>query len=275
VTARHDAIKQRVDDEMADSITRAQYQLVRHGSVHTQDGEVPTEESLTIFVNGRELVTLMCSPVDTEALALGFLLNEGIIARREDVRLTTACKRGGCVDVWLDFDLDQMPERRTITTGCGGGLTFADLTAERPPLQSQATASPAQLQNLMNALYNAAALHNRVGGFHSAALARAGADTPLLVTEDVGRHNTLDRLHGMAFMQGIDTRECVLLTTGRISSEMLVKARHMETPFVVSRTSPTNLSIRLAEAWQVTLIGYLRHDRLTVYAHPWRLQTSP
>lgn len=259
---------------MADGATAYQYHLVKRDGVHEADGEVPTEESLTIFVNGQELVTLMCTPADTEALALGFMLNEGIIARREDVRLVTACGRGGCVDVWLDFDLPAMPQRRIITTGCSGGVTFEDLTVEYPPLESTITVSAGGLGHMMSAMYGAATLHRRAGGVHAAALGRSDEERLLLVVEDVGRHNTLDKLHGLAFLQNIDPRDCILLTTGRISSEMLNKTRHMHIPVVASRTSPTNLSVAMARTWNITLIGYLRRDRMTVYAHPWRVETD-
>jgi FdhD protein len=91
------------------------------------------------------------------------------------------------------------------------------------------------------------------------------------VAEDVGRHNTLDKLRGMALMEGLDTRDLILLSSGRISSEMLVKAAKMKVPVIVSRTSPTSLSVALAQAWGFTLIGYARQSRMNVYAGEERL----
>ena len=99
---------------------------------------------------------------------------------------------------------------------------------------------------------------------HTSAL--ADGDKLALVAEDVGRHNTLDKLRGMALMKGLDTRDMILLSTGRVSSEMIGKARQMGTPIVCSRTSPTSLSVALAEQWNITLVGYLRRNSMNVYA---------
>ena len=100
-------------------------------------------------------------------------------------------------------------------------------------------------------------------GIHTAAL--ADPDGLVLVTEDIGRHNTLDKLYGRCLQDGIATEGRILLASGRISAEMLSKAARMQTPIVVSRSSPTTLSIALAAAWNVTLVGYVRRDSLTVY----------
>ena len=237
--------------------------------IHALGSDIPSESLLTLFVNGREFVSLMATPTDPDALALGFLLNEGVIHRREDVRVLHVCKAGGCVDVWLAYEVPDSPRRQIITSGCAGGVTFDDLTQARPPLTSTLTASPAQLQRLMSALYNASALHERAGGTHTSALCRG--EELLFVAEDVGRHNTLDKVRGLAFKAGADTRDGILVTTGRVSSEMLSKAHAMGAPIVASRTSPTSLSALMAEAWNITLVGYVRRDRLTVYTHPWRL----
>jgi FdhD protein len=96
----------------------------------------------------------------------------------------------------------------------------------------------------------------------------------LLIAEDIGRHNTLDKLRGLALMQGVDTQDMVLLSSGRISSEMLNKAAHMGVPVIVSRTSPTSLSVALAQAWGITLVGYVRQNRMNVYTGVERLQAQ-
>ncbi|MBN1284674.1 MAG: formate dehydrogenase accessory sulfurtransferase FdhD [Anaerolineae bacterium] len=258
---------------MVDGAVTCQYHLINQAGVQAEEGAVPVESPLLVFVNGRELTTLMCTPVEVKALALGFLLNEGIIDRREDVQAVTVCRQGGCVDVWLGYSLPALPQRRIVTTGCAGGMTFEDLQAEYPPLASTLTVAPAQLWDWMTRLYGAATLHRLAGGVHTAALAKR--DGLWLLVEDVGQHNTLDKLHGMAFLDNIDPCDGVLLSTGRISSEMLNKARRMQIPVVVSRTAPTDLSVLMARAWNIALVGYLRHDRMTVYAHPWRLGIEP
>ncbi len=256
---------------MMNSTTPYHYHLIKHDDMRDDTGEVPTEKPVTIFVNGQELATFMCTPTHIKAMALGFLLNEGIIARHEDVRVITMCKHGGCVDLWLDSSLPVLSPQR-ITTGCAGGVTFEKLKADYPPLTSKLTVGTTQLHALMHALYGAADVHKLSGGVHTSALAQEGKLRH--VVEDIGRHNTLDKLRGLAFLEGIETRDNILLTTGRISSDMLSKARRMQTPIVVSRSSPTSLSVAMARAWNITLVGYLRRNRMTAYAHPWRLETG-
>jgi FdhD protein len=121
----------------------------------------------------------------------------------------------------------------------------------------------------MQAVQAAAELHQAVGGVHTSALASAstidGADSLLVVAEDIGRHNTLDRIRGQCLLKNLATDDCILLTTGRISSEMLYKAAHMGVPVIASRTSPTSMAVALGKAWNVTVLGYVRQTSLNVY----------
>ena len=123
--------------------------------------------------------------------------------------------------------------------------------------------------DLVRHLNDSAILYREVRGVHTSAL--ADPMRLLVVKEDVGRHNTLDKIRGAALLTGLPTRDRILVTTGRVSSEMMTKAVRMGTPIVVSRTSPTALSVRLADAWGITLVGYARGRRLSVYTHPQRL----
>jgi FdhD protein len=132
------------------------------------------------------------------------------------------------------------------------------------PVQCELRVTPRQLSELMQALIDSAGLHRETGGTHASALAEG--TKLLMVTEDVGRHNTIDKLCGRCLVERIPTEGRILLSTGRISSEMLHKAGRMRVPVVASRTSPTSLSVALAEAWNVTLVGYVRRESLNVYA---------
>jgi FdhD protein len=247
----------------------ARYTTITRNGSRAVEGEIIHERLVSIFVNGQELLTAMCSPIQQDALAIGFLANEGVIDSMDDVRDVHICPSGACVDVWLaraDFD---PPRRMILTSGCGGGVTFQDLTQTFPPLESGRQATPEKLWALMEDLDQAADLYSRARGVHTSAL--SDGQRLLLVAEDVGRHNTLDKLRGLALMQGIDTRDGILLSTGRVSSEMITKARHMGVPLVCSRTSPTSLSVALAEEWNITLVGYLRRNSMNVYTHPERV----
>lgn len=234
------------------------------------DGEVVEETLACLSVNGQELATFMCSPRDLDKMALGFLYNEGIIEHRDDVRALHISRSDTCVDVWLQDSQAVLPERPIVTAGCGGGVTFDDLSGEHQPLAIDARATPAQLASLMRQMHLGATLYQRARGIHTAALAEG--DDLLLQVEDVGRHNCLDKLAGAALLEDLDTQGRIVLTSGRISSEMLNKARRLQTPIVCSRTSPTSLSVRLAEAWNITIVAYLRQDRMRVYTHTDRIQ---
>jgi FdhD protein len=236
------------------------------------EGEVVEEAQICISVNGQELATFMCSPSDLDKMALGFLYNEGVISSLADVRALHIAKNGTCVDVWLhNVDLE-LPKRFIITAGCGGGITFDDLSEQHEPLGSEMRVTPTQLAGLMRRMHLGAELYQRARGIHTAAL--ADEERILLQVEDIGRHNCLDKLRGAALLENVVTQDRILFSSGRISSEMINKARRLETPVVCSRTSPTSLSIALAEAWNMTIVAYLRQDRMRIYTHGERVLST-
>ena len=256
----------------------ARYISLNGGEPQDVDGTVIDEALACISVNGEELATFMCTPRDLTELALGFLYNEGVINGLDDVRAHHVSKNGACVDVWLHNTSFERPRRAIITAGCGGGLTFDDLSGIYEPLKSNLRATPDQLAALMRQLHLGAELYQTARGVHTALLAEVGEpgeEKMLLQLEDIGRHNCLDKLQGAALLAGIRTKDRVLLSSGRISSEMINKARRLETPIVCSRTSPTSLSVALAEAWNITIVAYLRQDRMRVYTHPERVISKP
>jgi FdhD protein len=220
---------------------------------------VVREGLVRLHVNGYELATLMCSPCELDLLVLGFLRSEEMIAGLADVRLLKVCPSETCVEVWLRRGDWEPPARAIRTSGCGGGITFTDLSAAARPLVSELRVTPRQLGRLMTAMLSTQQKH----GIHTSAL--ADGESLLAVAEDVGRHNTIDKLWGRCMVEGIATQDRILLCTGRISSEMLLKAARMGVPIVTSRTTPTSLAVALAEAWNVTLAGYVRRDSLNVY----------
>lgn len=240
------------------------------GNWQELEREVIEEGQITVYVNGRELVSLMCTPRDPLQLALGFLSNEELITEYDQVEIEHVCSAGDCVDIWLSVPVWNVARRSVITSGCGGGLTFADLAAQQSPVESDLRIEPSQLADLMGAVQQQDSLYARARGVHSSAL--SDGNRLLLVAEDIGRHNTLDRLRGESLRRGIDTTGMLLLSTGRISSEMINKAAKMGCPIVASRTSPTSLSVGLAQEWNITLCGYVRRRSMNVYTHAERLQ---
>lgn len=238
------------------------------GRFQPKDVPVVQEGPLSLYVNGQELVTLLCTPSKLEALVVGFLSFEGIIGGLEDIQSLTVLEEDGYADVRLTTDFVP-PRRRVHTSGCGGGITFSLETHGSTALEDNSSVDPRSLFPLIRELYLEAHSYRESRGIHAAALAEG--EKLRIVTEDVGRHNAIDKVCGEALLRGIPTAGKILLATGRISSEMLRKGAHMGTPIVVSRTSATTMSIDLAKRLGLTLIGYVRGDSFYVYSHPERL----
>ena len=246
------------------------HRIVRYrgGSFETVQIPVVGEQPLTIFVNGCELATLLCTPVKLDCLVLGFLSFEGIIQALDEVKSLEIFSEEAVADVRLTKAFVP-PHRRILTSGCTGGITFGMPMEGFKAFPEEATLRPEQPFDLMKQLYAEAYLYRESRGIHAAAL--SDGKSLLLVAEDVGRHNALDKIHGEALLRGITTAGKILLSTGRISSEMLRKGAHMRTPFVISRTSPTSLAVEAAKRFGITVIGYCRGEGFNVYSHPERL----
>ena len=225
-------------------------------------GVVPVEETIALYVNGQPLISTMCTPTHLEELALGFLFNEELIETLDDVAVIELCGGGRCVDVWLEHDI-KAPQLHVITSGCSGGTTFEHVVTDHHRVDSKLCISPQQVTQLMTELSRLAVLYHRSGGVHIAGL--ADGERLVCVAEDVGRHNALDKVTGMRLRQAPYAKDHILLTSGRISSEMVQKAARMGIPIVISRTSPTSLSVQLAQAWGITLVGYTRRRSFRIY----------
>lgn len=228
------------------------------------EGAVIEENSLCLQVNGAPWFRLMCSPIDQEELAVGFLFAEGIIDGLSDIKDVYLNLAQSCVEVWLASEV-VLPKDGSRTTGCGGGLTFADAESGLVPVVSDLRVDPEKLMATFNTLQTAESLYAQARGVHSAGL---GTGEEILVRrEDVGRHNALDKLAGHAILHGLETAGRILYSSGRISSEMLRKGVRMGCPVIASRTSPTSQSVAAAAALGVTLIGYARRGSMRVYTH--------
>ena len=231
--------------------------------------QVPCEMQFTIYVNHQELVSILCTPVKLNCLVLGFLSAAGIISGLSDVASMRVCEEEALADVMLVNPEFQLPTKRTLTSGCGGGAAFK---MQGRVVDSDLVVTPAEVLSLMKQLQEQMDLYQHSGGMHASAL----SDTAslLIVAEDIGRHNTFDKILGECLLRGQSTRDRLLLGTGRVSSEMLLKAAEMQTPVVVSLTSPTERAISLAGDLGIALVGYARGNRLSVYSHPERLGRS-
>ncbi|MCX6013684.1 MAG: formate dehydrogenase accessory sulfurtransferase FdhD [Chloroflexi bacterium] len=227
---------------------------------------VPDEAEITIYVNLQELVSVMCTPNKLNCLVLGFLYSQGIISGMSDVTSMRVCDEELEVDVRLINSEYTLPTLRTLTSGCGGGVAF---NTQGRMLDSDFVVTPVEVLSLMKQFLKKMELYQLCGGVHASAL--SDNRELLVVSEDIGRHNTLDKIQGECLLRGLSTRDRVLLSTGRISSEMLLKAARMQIPVVVSRTSPTGRAVSLASDLGIALVGYAHGNSLAVYSHPERL----
>lgn len=232
------------------------------------EANVIVEARVSLSINDQVRLTFMCTPSDLEALAIGFLFTEGLIQSMTDVSLVQIYSRGGNVDVWLQ-DSVKHPTHWAYTSGCGAGLIAAKFDHAPLSVADGVSLSPEAIQHLTRQFFETQTLSEATGGVHISAL--SDGHQICVSAEDIGRHNTLDKIAGHCLLNRLVTSESVLLTTGRMSSDMLRKAARMGTSIVISRAAPTSLSITLAEQWGLTLIGYAPRDRFNVYTHPWRI----
>jgi FdhD protein len=233
-------------------------------------GSTIRESPVSLTVNGQVWTTFMCTPVELEALMIGFLFNEGVINYMEEVSDARVCEHGDNVDVWLSHDV-QKPKSWTRTSGCTGGVT-AVTSIERPQpatRSGEVHLSTGKIYQMIEMLLESQQLYRETGGVHTSTL--SDGERVVFSAEDIGRHNTLDKLAGLCLINGTWPEKRILVSTGRISSEMLQKTVRMDAKIIASRTSPSSLSIELAEAWGVTLIGYARRRRFNLYTHPERI----
>jgi len=229
---------------------------------------VVREVPLTIYLNGEELITLVTTGDANKELALGFLLSEGFLKDREDLKSIREDSEAGTVEVEVTGDLSMVHElwqKRTVTSGCGKGATFYSVldSLHANPVVSDLTVTPSQIYHLMKELNKQSDLYRDTRGVHNSALATT--ERILIFRDDIGRHNAVDKIRGAAFLDEVALSDKLLITTGRLSSEIVIKVAKMGVPILVSRSAPTSLALDLAQRVNLTLIGYVRGERLNVY----------
>lgn len=243
----------------------------------TVDSLLAAEFAATIYFNGRELVTLLCTPEHLEDLAVGFLAGEGLLIDPGDLETVKADYERG--QVWVASRSTSMLAEKTfmkryLTTGCGKGTSFYNLDDSRRaiPLKRTLRITPEQVGALMRSFQEGSVLYRLTGGVHNAALCRP--DSIVIQREDLGRHNAVDKLVGCCMRQGIDPGSFCLMTTGRISSEIMLKTIKAGIEVLISRSAPTSLALDLADELGMTVIGYARGGRFNVYSHPQRVTSE-
>ncbi|MDI6703901.1 MAG: formate dehydrogenase accessory sulfurtransferase FdhD [bacterium] len=236
-----------------------------------QEDIVIKEVPLTIFLNGEELVTLLCTPHGLKYLAIGFLATEGFIKKREDIKDISLDQEKGIIKVTAEDNLELAKKtfaKRIIPSGCGKGTLFYSLsdTLDCSIVQSDIKVQHTEIFKLMKEFQRGSTLFRKTGGVHSCAICK---DSEILKShDDIGRHNALNKVLGECFLRGISTNDKLILTSGRISSDILINGAKWNISIIISRGAPTNLAIKLAERLGITLIGFVRGQRMNIYTHP-------
>ena len=239
-----------------------------NGVFSTSSAPLPLEQAVTLIVNGKAWMEMICTPNMVEELVAGFLFNEHLIESKAEIKRLNVCDTADYAEVDTIREIKK-PTAWVKTSGCAGGQTSQRLEFPTQPVLNEARLSAKALGELLRRFLEEQDRLSSSRGMHCSAISD-GKDL-LAVADDIGRHNTLDKLTGFILLHGVDARPAVLITTGRISSEMLQKASRLGISIIVSLTSPTIFTINLAEEWGQTLIGYARPERFSIYTHPGRI----
>lgn len=246
------------------------------GAEWTEDSIV-TEYPVTVKINGEEFVTMVCTPEYIEDMVIGYLASEGIIKKFEDIDEIWVQERDGIAHVKtnkINPYYQRLQNKRYITSCCGmsrQGFVFVNdaLTAKKMSNVS-VKISPDDCFRLMNELQGSADMFQRTGGVHNAAL--CDINGTVLSRMDIGRHNALDKIYGFCLRNNITMSDKILVFSGRISSEILLKVAKIGCEIVVSKSAPTELALKAAEELGITTIGFVRNQSLNVYTCPGRVE---
>ena len=213
---------------------------------------VAREFPLTITLNNKEVATLPCSPQKLNYLAVGFLASEGLINSRDDITKITVDRKKGAVRVKTKKAIKPTPH------------------TQAKKVDSDITISAPQVFALVEDFIQRSQLFKDTGGVHSAAL--ADTENILVFGDDIGRHNAIDKVLGECILNNIPTAGRLLITSGRVSSEIVLKVARRNIPLLISKAAPTNLGVRLAQKLGLTLIGFARNKKMNLYANEWRVK---
>ena len=240
-------------------------------SRNQMEDTVVTESHLTIVLNNRELVTLLCSPAKLDFLTIGFLYSEGLTNSKDVIKDIVLDPERGVINVTTKEPVkspEDILSRRIIASSGGKGASPLSAVHPRSRIDSQIHISPPEVLNLIQEFVHRSELFAATGGVHSAAL--CDTKTILVFSEDIGRHNAVDKIFGECIVKDIPTHDRLLITSGRVSSEILLKVAKRNIPILISKSAPTNLGVKLANDSGITLIGFVREKRMNVYTHSWR-----
>jgi FdhD protein len=246
-----------------------------NGGFQSIQAEIATEYPITIHINDDEFATIVCTPAYLRELVVGFMASEGVIHSFSEVKSLSIDSSKGIAYVELHRKTSIDPflfSKRRISSCCGKSrqsFYFHSDARTAKPLHSSVQISPEQCLNYMAILSDLSVVHRSTGGVHNAALFSEKA--MVVQYSDIGRHNALDKIYGTCLLQGIETTHTVLVISGRISSEMVLKAVKIGSPILLSKSAPTELALQLADEMGLTTVGFIRNGAFNVYTHPIRI----
>ena len=232
-----------------------------------------------IYINGEKAVSMMATPIDLEALAVGYLISEGIINTYEDIEEINLKNDGLIIDVKAKADrkkIEKLNEEAIIVSGCGKSITSnvnvdpSKIEAEK--INSKRTVTPEEISKQMNEFYKSCPLYEQTGCVHTARL--YFDENNFFDAEDIAQHSTVDKAVGKSIIAGFNPSNGIMMVSGRLSSEMIVKAVMHKIPILISRTATTCLGAKIADTFNLTLVGFARGDKMNIYTHDWRIKET-
>lgn len=261
---------------MENALTQLDVRRYSQGRFHGETCHVPVETTLIVEVNGFETASLPCTASHLEALALGFLFSAGVIRRAEDIESLDLDKQAQIVRVRVKTVSGSEDLKKTAESSGVGKDATHDVRENHPglfPIASHSGVDPERLIKNMEWLLQCSVLHRQTGGFHTAAVSIANA-MPGFHIDDISRHNAVDKVIGTLLMNNTPPDDMALLVSGRIFIEILQKAATYGIPVLASRGAPTREAVLMAQKTGITVAGYARPDRFTLFSHAQRVQNS-
>ena len=255
---------------MLDNISIVRLYKDGKGKPKSINDTVVAEHALTINLDKKELVTLLCSQEKLEYLAIGFLSSEGLIKGKEDLKEIVLDENQGVIEIAIaeHANIAKDGESKRLI-GSSGSRGISPPFLDHHKVESTITITPVEIFNLVEEFVHRSEIFEATGGVHSAAL----CDTQhiLVFSEDIGRHNAIDKVFGECLLKALPTDDHIVITSGRVSSEIVNKVVKRNIPILISKSAPTNRGVKLAADLDITLIGFVREERMNIYTHTRRI----
>ncbi|ACM92911.1 formate dehydrogenase family accessory protein FdhD [Nautilia profundicola AmH] len=258
-------------------VSKLKIKKVKNGKKFDFEDTLIREIKTDIHINGKKVVSMMATPVDLEALGVGYLISEGIVNSIDDIEKIELKNEGLIIDVTAKADtkkIEKLNEEAIIVSGCGKSVTsninIEPEKIEAEKITSTKTITPEEISKQMNEFYKSCPLYEKTGCVHTARI--YFNENTYFDAEDIAQHSTVDKAVGKAIMAGLNPAEGIMMVSGRLSSEMIVKAVMHKIPILISRTATTCLGAKIADTFGLTLIGFARGDKMNIYTHDWRIE---